>query len=584
MRIPPPTGQRVAAAGSNSAAPDNTPAATTPAPLAVAGSPGSRTRTPARPSAAQAALIAQLRPQRESINDRVTASAVNPEHQRMPQNAAEEQAALIAQLTRQSNAAHQNRPHSNLESFSAEWNEWSREATAPEENRTEAVARMRNLPARGMSPNDQGFTNLNRVRLNLTGLGLTSLPSLPDTIQQLDIRNNRLASLPDRLPASLASLEASGNPLTTVPYSAMALPRESRVIISVNHMTFAVRNQLSQMAHAPNYNGPPIYFDMSTPFFYMGAQSNRPANSLANEINTWISEAPTIGDASNLENRVLPSGSDAASFSRFLGRLRETQEYRNPDTKAHFQQRVRALIDQVQQPDRENLRATCLAQASDALTSCGDRVALSFLDMETQACIDQAERNVQAGHYDDRPAELVKLGQGMFRCEQLQTIAREKVDTLNVVDPIEVHLGYLVQLSREFELPVQVNDMIYPRCTQLNEADLQSARQRLNNDPNHQGLVGYLANFSPMDGYLRRARPEEYAAANSQIETRVATRKSEIQEQLATLEGDSAGYLETSNLLMKEFNSTKAQVSNEVKGALIRTLPGLAGASMERAV
>lgn len=573
MRIPPPAGARTNNTISSSEGLGDSRSEPASAPEEVARSDSGRNSPiPASSGGAvQAALIAQLGPRNELSGSVAAAAVPQPVRRR---TAAEEQAAIIAMLTQQHHVAEQNRPHSNLESFSGRWNDWAREATGPGENRAEAVSRMQRLPVRGISPRDQVFINLNRVTLDLRGLGLTSLPDLPETIQHLNLRDNGLTNLPANFPTSLERLDASHNPLTSVPDSLLALPRNCHVSISSGHLSEAVRNRLAAITGAPGYDGPTIHFDMST-------GNTMPVRPLVDEINAWIAETPSLGDASSVENRVVPTGTNAADFSQFLGRLRETQDYRNPATQAHFQQRVRALIDHVQHPDHGDLRATCLAQGSEAVATCGDRVAFAFLDMETQCRVAQAERDVQTGQYDENPAELVKLGQGLFRLEQLQTIAREKVDTLHFVDPIEVHLGYLVQLSTQFGLPVQMQSMLYPRCTQLSDADVKQASQRLNTDENNNGLVAYLANFSPVDSYLQRAYPEEYAAMPTSIANQVAAKKSAIQEQLAALESGSPDYAEIANALMEKFNALEATTANEVKGALIRKLPGLPDVNMD---
>jgi hypothetical protein len=55
------------------------------------------------------------------------------------------------------------------------------------------------------------------IPLDLSRLGLTELPELPEGLVELICYHNRLTKLPDKLPASLRYLNCSGNQLTRLP-------------------------------------------------------------------------------------------------------------------------------------------------------------------------------------------------------------------------------------------------------------------------------------------------------------------------------------------------------------------------------
>lgn len=257
-------------------------------------------------------------------------------------------------------------------------------------------------------------------------------------------------------------------------------------------------------------------------------------------------------------------------FSIFLGRLRETQDYRGAQTKSQFQQRVCSLIDQIQDPDQSDLRALCFSQAGEAISTCGDRVALAFLDMETASAIQRAEADVKAGAYDDNLAGLVALGRGMHRLQTLQTISREKVATLHFVDEIEVHLGYLVNLSQEFALPVQMQSMLYPRCTCLSLTDIDAARQRLRSDENHNELVAFLSTWSPMDLFLKRHHAQVFAALSETVKARITEQKKVLQRQVDELDPTADEYEQRCAELIRQFNALDTTISARLKGDLIR--------------
>lgn len=417
---------------------------------------------------------------------------------------------------------------------------------------------------------------------------LTRLPQrLPDSLEQLEVADNRLllqlpdelpeslhilvaagcslTRLPARFPASLMSLSVEDNPLTSLPESILQLHSGAQVTISANRLSEAARNGLQAAAGAASYNGPTIDFDM-------GGSDVAQVRELADEIQAWLAEATNDNEARPIRHGNIAEGPQARDFSAFLGRLRETQEYQHPPTRPQFQQRVRRLIEDCQNQALTEFRDTCLALAQEAVATCGDRVALAFLDMETQAQLGRIERAVLAGTFDQSPADLAAQGKRFYQLSELRKEAIDKSATLNLVDQIEVHLGYITALSREFNLPVQMETMLYPRHTNIDETDIGRARTRLSQDENSNGLVAFLSNFSPMDRYLARTHPADYESISSMVDERLETRKAELYSRLEALDLQTTEGEESSRALMREFNALEHQTATEVKGELIRRL------------
>jgi Leucine-rich repeat (LRR) protein len=95
--------------------------------------------------------------------------------------------------------------------------------------------------------------------LNLSDLGLTSLPSLPSSLTILYCNNNQLTSLPS-IPSSLTILYCNNNQLTSLP----SLPSSLRSLSCNN-------NQLTSLPSLPSFlielyceNNP---FSLETPRF-----------------------------------------------------------------------------------------------------------------------------------------------------------------------------------------------------------------------------------------------------------------------------------------------------------------------------
>ena len=81
--------------------------------------------------------------------------------------------------------------------------------------------------------------------LNLSRLGLTSLPEMPDQLQELDVSGNQLTSLPENLPAQLQKLKVSRNRLTSLPKN---LPDQLQELdVSSNRLTSLPENLPDQL-------------------------------------------------------------------------------------------------------------------------------------------------------------------------------------------------------------------------------------------------------------------------------------------------------------------------------------------------
>jgi hypothetical protein len=113
--------------------------------------------------------------------------------------------------------------------------------------------------------------------------------------------------------------------------------------------------------------------------------------------------------------------------------------------------------------------------------------------------------------------ELLALGRGMFRLDQLAVIAREKVASRNFVDEIEVYLAYQVKLREQLALPLDTPDMRFFNVSYVTQDDLDVAQARVM-AAEQQGFADYLATaWQPWQSVLQRLEPQAYAAANEAL-------------------------------------------------------------------
>jgi hypothetical protein len=64
---------------------------------------------------------------------------------------------------------------------------------------------------------------------------------------------------------------------------------------------------------------------------------------------------------------------------------------------------------------------------------------------------------------------------GVWILSLLESISREKVKSLKFVDEIEVYLAFPVMLREQFEIPIDVQSMLYFSCSAVTEEDLNNA-------------------------------------------------------------------------------------------------------------
>ena len=246
-------------------------------------------------------------------------------------------------------------------------------------------------------------------------------------------------------------------------------------------------------------------------------------------------------------------------------RVRETNDYRHasPELKAATQERVAALMVQMQNDSA--LRENCFNLATDAIDTCGDRVALRMLDMENCAVISEAKAAIAAGHYDHNPQALVDLCKGQHRLDIIAKESERKVATMNLTDAIEVHLGYLTKLAEPYRLPVRISTMLYPNCSGVTDEDIAAVSKKCSNDGlspaecaiNDQAYHHALATSELMGILLDRLQPAQMQTVNSETDRLVEQAQQRLYEDLDALDPTAANFAQQNRLMMTAFETVK---------------------------
>ncbi|OHN93107.1 SPI-2 type III secretion system effector E3 ubiquitin transferase SspH2 [Salmonella enterica] len=327
------------------------------------------------------------------------------------------------------------------------------------------------------------------------GNRLTSLPVLPSELKELMVSGNRLTSLP-MLPSGLLSLSVYRNQLTRLPESLIHLSSETTVNLEGNPLSERTLQALREITSAPGYSGPIIQFDMA------GASAPRETRALHLAAADWLVPAREGEPAPADRWHMFGQEDNADAFSLFLDRLSETENFIKD---AGFKAQISSWLAQL--AEDEALRANTFAMATEATSSCEDRVTFFLHQMKNVQLVHNAEK----GQYDNDLAALVATGREMFRLGKLEQIAREKVRTLALVDEIEVWLAYQNKLKKSLGLTSVTAEMRFFDVSGVTVTDLQDAELQVKAAEKSE-FREWILQWGPLHRVLERKAPERVNA------------------------------------------------------------------------
>ncbi|EJW8890227.1 type III secretion system effector E3 ubiquitin transferase SspH1 [Salmonella enterica] len=328
--------------------------------------------------------------------------------------------------------------------------------------------------------------------LRVSGNNLTSLPALPSGLQKLWAYNNRLTSLPEMSPG-LQELDVSHNQLTRLPLSLTGLSSAARVYLDGNPLSVRTLQALRDII---GHSGIRIHFDMA------GPSVPREARALHLAVADWLTSARE-GEAAQADRwQAFGLEDNAAAFSLVLDRLRETENFKKD---AGFKAQISSWLTQL--AEDAALRAKTFAMATEATSTCEDRVTHALHQMNNVQLVHNAEK----GEYDNNLQGLVSTGREMFRLATLEQIAREKAGTLALVDDVEVYLAFQNKLKESLELTSVTSEMRFFDVSGVTVSDLQAAELQVKTAENS-GFSKWILQWGPLHSVLERKVPERFNA------------------------------------------------------------------------
>ncbi len=323
------------------------------------------------------------------------------------------------------------------------------------------------------------LTNLQT--LSLSGNQLTTLPieigNLAN-LRELSLYGNQLTALPVEICRlrNLQKLYLTGNrSLTGLPTEILRLPQTCTVELTGCDLSQTVLSNLRQATSQPDYYGPAFSYSMEE----IVEVDERTAEELLKELFQKVNQAydPTL--LKHISENT--SGENVKSLRTWLSRLSSMKDYQSeqPWLPTKILNFLNLAIED------KNFSDKFYAIINGAADTCGDRMALSVI-------------NLGVAYQLTKPMEIKALAEflkrGVWAMDLLEQCARQKVPTLRLFDEVEVYLGYPVMLKDKLQLPIDIKEMLYFRCSALTENDLKVAFDYVNRTiSNKEVFYGFLS-------------------------------------------------------------------------------------------
>lgn len=324
------------------------------------------------------------------------------------------------------------------------------------------------------------YTTHNLTTLSLEHFNLYSLPNVfnnatfRNRLKTLFIYNNRLLSVPESI-GNLQSLThlklADNSQLAALPESILQLP--PTCVVDINNCNFSpsVLARMREIVNNPNYIGPQFSHSMRNSFPQVKREPSM-EESLKN-----------FYRISGRNYNGLPQLNKIPHLRRWLHKLTWVADFKG-GTQRTFVTKVIEYLERANKDDA--FREVFAATISDATESCGDRVALSVLNLGIAYKLSIIDlKNMHELYH--------LLNRGILALDLLQDIARQKISTLRLVDEIEVYLGYPMKLKESLNLPIDIESMLFFKFSALSSQDIENAKNSvLNSLKNEDMQIAFL--------------------------------------------------------------------------------------------
>ncbi|WP_236417648.1 NEL-type E3 ubiquitin ligase domain-containing protein [Pseudomonas syringae] len=342
----------------------------------------------------------------------------------------------------------------------------------------------------------QAMSGLRALDLSSNPLGETPSVEQMDQLQSLNLRNTRARELPEGLLTRLHLEDANlrENDIVELPSQLFSAPVAvtEKINLRLNPISHQSRLDLDEYRRRTGVG--------------MGLQDDDIALlSEQRSRQAWL-EGKTAADyrAREATWERLKDDWQSGDFFAVLRQMVNTPQYKQ--VRADLVRRVWQVIDAAAE-DRD-LRGLLFNLASGE-PNCVDAAAYSFSEMEVTVMLNKAMN--EAGALTPSVPTLLKLGRGLFRLEQLDSISDIFSRRKNIADELAVRLVYRSALAKPLDLPGQPDTIAYREIGGVTQEDLTEAMNQVSTREMTSDLLRFMTRQGFWQEYLKRQFAAEFS-------------------------------------------------------------------------
>ncbi|MBM3207666.1 MAG: hypothetical protein FJZ57_03560 [Chlamydiae bacterium] len=319
------------------------------------------------------------------------------------------------------------------------------------------------------------IANLPRLTaLNLAKNRFRTIPQIVysmNNLQFLSFFANQIESISAEISnlSSLRILNLTNNQLRDLPNSILDLSASCELNLENSGLSNTVLDRIRDASLEEHYTGPRMMFSVHEENLEIIA------NPTINESLDILFSKAGVSNFYGFENnfpklhQYTLKKHTSQSLSSWLSRLSLMQQSAR-DGESGLAKKIISYLELAQHND--DFRESFFNLIHGAASTCGDRMALSVLHLGLQYNLTSMDKSNLKKYADF-------LIHGPWMVDQLEQIAREKVQTLRFVDEIEVFLAYPVKLKNKLDIQIDVSEMLYFRCSGVTIEDLDAAESSI---------------------------------------------------------------------------------------------------------
>ncbi|NWC95176.1 MULTISPECIES: NEL-type E3 ubiquitin ligase domain-containing protein [unclassified Pseudomonas] len=389
----------------------------------------------------------------------------------------------------------------------------------------------------------QAMSGLRSLDLSNNPLGETpSVAHMPD-LQHLNLRDTRARELPQGLLTRLHLEDANlrENNIVELPPELFTAPVAvtEKINLRLNPVSLRSRQDLDEYRRRTGVG--------------MGLQEDDIALlSEQRSQQAWLEgETADAYLTRRASWELLKDDWQSGDFFAVLRQLVNTAQYKQ--VRADLVRRVWQVMDAAAEDSELRELLFNLARGEP---NCVDAAAYSFSEMEVTVMLNKAMK--EAGVTRPSVATLLKLGRGLFRLEQLDSISDVFSRRKNIADQLAVRLVYRSGLAKVLELPGQPESITYREVGGVTQEDLTDALTQVST----REMTSDLSRFMARQGFWLEYLKRQFAAQFSRV-------SQEYGNQLKALDVASTTYLSQALKVQSDHHQAREQLVERLTRAAL---------------